>query len=129
MESIQIGVSSNHTEYRLIFYDLCNAMLISLTYVVQAMWFLVHCLEDQGKIDDALDMCEKVTHLVQEFGGQRLGQKHKFWQYLKEKNVELLRKQKEMSSAGGGQCLPSDHKQTTPPSAVPPKKIVKGFTF
>lgn len=109
----------------------CDAILIFLTRQVQAMWFQVHCLEDQGEIGEALEMCDNVTRLVQDFGGQGLGQKHKFWQYLKEKKLELqnLRNQTEVSSTHGHQCLLSGYERIERSPAIPPKRIVKGFTF
>ncbi|KAL3450886.1 hypothetical protein BJX65DRAFT_322376 [Aspergillus insuetus] len=44
---------------------------------VKAMWFLVHCYEDQGKISEALEMGEEVAQLVVNFGGKGLGRQHK----------------------------------------------------
>ncbi|OOQ84544.1 tetratricopeptide repeat domain-containing protein [Penicillium brasilianum] len=97
---------------------------------LQAMWFLVHCFEDQGKIDDALEMCEQVTLLVQEFGGEGLGQKHKFWQYLKEKRAELRNtKQNQTHDVDGSEAHLSTNSTRNASSAIAPKKLVKGFTF
>lgn len=94
------------------------------------MWFLVHCFEDQGKIDNALEMCEQVTLLVQEFGGQGLGQKHKFWQHLKEKDAELRNmKQNQTHGVAGSETHLSTNSAMNSSSAIPPKKVVKGFTF
>ncbi|KAL2845384.1 tetratricopeptide repeat domain-containing protein [Aspergillus pseudodeflectus] len=90
---------------------------------VQAMWFLVHCHEDQGKISEALQMGEKVTQLVANFGGKGLGRQHKLWGYVQEKNEQLLKLKKQ-----GGRCmvavLAGDEERTPPP-----KKVVKGLTF
>ncbi|KAL2699846.1 hypothetical protein AAEP93_009821 [Penicillium crustosum] len=58
---------------------------------VQAMWFLVHCYEDQGKFADALNMCNDLIEIVSNFGGEGLGQQHKLWQSLNEKKQELLK--------------------------------------
>jgi tetratricopeptide (TPR) repeat protein len=93
------------------------------TLSVQAMWFLVHCYEDQGKISEALQMGEKVTQLVANFGGKGLGRQHKLWGYVQEKNEQLLKLKKQ-----GGRCmvaaLAGDEERTPPP-----KKVVKGLTF
>ncbi|KAK2861092.1 hypothetical protein FQN49_004556 [Arthroderma sp. PD_2] len=90
---------------------------------VQAMWFLVHCYEDQGKIDDALNMCQDVTQLVHNFGGEGLGRKHKLCQNLKEKREELLT----LKEHNAADTLPSGSQAYS--SAIPPKKVVKDFTF
>ncbi|KAL3460319.1 tetratricopeptide repeat domain-containing protein [Aspergillus heterothallicus] len=95
---------------------------------VQSMWFLVHCYEDQGNIDDALKMCEDVAQLVQHFGGEGQGRHHKFWGYIQEKREELLRlldhsQKNDATEHKVGNCLSIDH------SAIPPKRVIKGFTF
>ncbi|KAJ5752058.1 Tetratricopeptide-like helical [Penicillium odoratum] len=98
---------------------------------VQAMWFLVHCYEDQGRIDDALKMCEEVLHLVHDFGGQGLGRKHKMWQNLMEKKEELLTLKEciSYSAADDESHTLWPHQQTHSSSGIPPKKVVKDFTF
>ncbi|KAM3442054.1 hypothetical protein NHJ13734_002553 [Beauveria thailandica] len=45
----------------------------------QAMWFLVHCYEDQGRIVKALELCEQLHELLRGFGGDTLAQQHKLW--------------------------------------------------
>lgn len=101
-------------------------------YLVQAIWFLVHCYEDQGRIDEALKMCEEVGQLVQDFGGEGLALQHKFWQLQLEKKEELL-KLKEQTEKDGvandkATSLPSGE-STDSPSLVQPKKVMKDFTF
>ncbi|RAH48301.1 tetratricopeptide repeat domain-containing protein [Aspergillus brunneoviolaceus CBS 621.78] len=44
---------------------------------IQAMWFLLHSYEDQGRVDDALRISEEITQLLYDFGGEGLGPKHK----------------------------------------------------
>ncbi|KGO57336.1 Tetratricopeptide-like helical [Penicillium expansum] len=96
---------------------------------VQAMWFLVHCYEDQGKIEDALNMTEDLIQIVSNFGGEGLGQQHKLWISLNEKKEEILKVKEEgrdhivADSAG----VSSSGLSTS--SAIPPKKVVKDFTF
>lgn len=95
------------------------------------MWFLLHCYEDQGKIDEALKLCEEVSRLVHDFGGEGLGQQHKFWQYLEEKRAELLEldeQGKKYGVAGEG-SVSLNRLQTCSSPGIPPKKVVKGFTF
>ncbi|KAK3180120.1 hypothetical protein K4F52_008521 [Lecanicillium sp. MT-2017a] len=55
----------------------------------QAMWFLAHCYEDQGKIDEALTICKQISELLQNFGGEGLGKQHKLWRYVGEKEQVL----------------------------------------
>ncbi|KAM3431252.1 hypothetical protein MY4824_007259 [Beauveria thailandica] len=45
----------------------------------QAMWFLFHCYEDQGRIVKALELCEQLHELLRGFGGDTLAQQHKLW--------------------------------------------------
>ena len=94
------------------------------------MWFLVHCYEDQGKIEDALSMCEDVIQIVSNFGGEGLGQKHKLWQSLKEKKEELLKLKDQDRNHGiaDGADIPSSRLPASS-SAILPKKVVKDFTF
>ncbi|OQE24853.1 hypothetical protein PENFLA_c009G08522 [Penicillium flavigenum] len=93
---------------------------------VQVMWFLVHCYEDQGKIEDALNMCEDVIQIVSNFGGEGLGQQHKLWQSLKEKKEELLKlKEQDQNHV----IVDSADVPSISASAMPPKKVVKDFTF
>lgn len=93
------------------------------------MWFLVHCYEDQGKIEDALNMTEDLIQIVSNFGGEGLGQQHKLWISLNEKKEEILKVKEEgrdhivADSAG----VSSSGLSTS--SAIPPKKVVKDFTF
>lgn len=93
------------------------------------MWFLVHCYEDQGKIEDALNMTEDLIQIVSNFGGEGLGQQHKLWISLNKKKEELLKVKEEgrdhivADSAG----VSSSGLSTS--SAIPPKKVVKDFTF
>ncbi|UNI16617.1 hypothetical protein JDV02_003040 [Purpureocillium takamizusanense] len=90
---------------------------------VQAMWFLVHCYEDQGRIDDAIKICEEVIQLTRSFGGEGLGQQHKFWRHVREKSEELLRRRERHE-----QRLVAD--ETNCRLALEPrKKVVKNFTF
>ncbi|KAL4943875.1 hypothetical protein BDV06DRAFT_220835 [Aspergillus oleicola] len=150
---------------------------------VQAMWFLVHCREDQGQISEALKICQELVELIRDFGGEGLGQQHKFWGYVNEKKEELLKlgeqERERMKNCSGAivattasasasppstPATPATFSSsiiggtastsTTPPSTpdistasvigrsgsgsgsgtaqplpIPPKKIVKGFTF
>ncbi|KAL2135287.1 hypothetical protein VTI74DRAFT_9167 [Chaetomium olivicolor] len=43
-----------------------------------ALWYLVGCLERQGKFQEALDICEDLVKSLAEIGGNGLGTKHKF---------------------------------------------------
>lgn len=92
------------------------------------MWFLVHCYEDEGKIDDAVSMCEELAELIRDFGGEGLGQQHKLWQYVGEKKEELL----SLKDRIGKQLVATDERnflQTHSSSRTPPKKVVKDLTF
>jgi hypothetical protein len=94
------------------------------------MWFLVHCYEDQGKIEDALNMCEDVIQIVSNFGGEGLGQQHKLWQSLMEKKEELLKlKEQDRNHDIADGAGVSSSRLPTSSSAIPPKKVVKDFTF
>ncbi|KAL2869518.1 tetratricopeptide repeat domain-containing protein [Aspergillus lucknowensis] len=86
---------------------------------VQAMWFLVHCYEDQDKISDAVKMSEQVAQLVGDFGGEGIGRQHKLWSYIQEKQ-ELRQLE-----AHSGKIVLAEGREGIPP----PKKIVKGLTF
>ncbi|KXG49652.1 Tetratricopeptide-like helical [Penicillium griseofulvum] len=96
---------------------------------VQAMWFLVHCYEDQGKIKDALNMCEDVIQIVSNFGGEGLGQQHKLWQSLKEKKQELLNLKEQGQNNGLVDRGVSSSHSSAGSSKTRPKKVVKDFTF
>jgi tetratricopeptide (TPR) repeat protein len=96
--------------------------------VVQSMWFLVHCYEDQGNIDDALKMCEKVAQLVQHFGGEGQGRHHKFWGYVQEKKEELLRLRGQIQNNDATEHEAGNFSSINH-SAIPPKRVIKGFTF
>ncbi|KAL5335183.1 hypothetical protein BJX70DRAFT_410666 [Aspergillus crustosus] len=93
---------------------------------VQAMWFLVHCREDQGRIGDALGLCEELVVLIRDFGGEGLGPQHKLWGHVNEKKDELKLKtqEKDRSGSGNGNGTP-----TWTVVGIPPKKVIKGFTF
>ncbi|PYH87100.1 hypothetical protein BO82DRAFT_271769, partial [Aspergillus uvarum CBS 121591] len=94
---------------------------------IQAMWFLLHSYEDQGRVDDALQISEEIAQLLYDFGGEGLGPKHKLWVHLQSKRKVLLRSKEQSSKSniadgcgggnGGGVTL------------VRPKKVVKDFTF
>ncbi|RAK79532.1 tetratricopeptide repeat domain-containing protein [Aspergillus fijiensis CBS 313.89] len=89
---------------------------------IQAMWFLLHSYEDQGRVDDALQISEEITQLLYDFGGEGLGPKHKLWGHLQKKRESLLRWKRlgsrpDVDGGGGG---------GTP---VRLKKVVKDFTF
>ncbi|KAM7208047.1 hypothetical protein V8F20_001593 [Naviculisporaceae sp. PSN 640] len=45
---------------------------------IAAMWFLVECLEKQGKFEQARGVCEEIVVALREIGGNGLGSKHKF---------------------------------------------------
>ena len=97
------------------------------TYLVQAMWFLVHCYEDQGKIDDASKMRGELAQITRGFGGEGLGQQHKFWTYVREKNEELLALEgrHETYSVADDEI----RQPTNLSSPILHKKVVKDFTF
>ncbi|KAK2748973.1 hypothetical protein FQN57_007256 [Myotisia sp. PD_48] len=95
---------------------------------LQAMWFLAHCYEDQGRIDDALKICEQLTELLRTFGGETTKKPHKLWQYVAEKKEELLglKEQNEKYTVTG------DERNVSPIGSlpqIPPKKVVKDLTF
>ncbi|KAM3554122.1 hypothetical protein MY1884_006303 [Beauveria asiatica] len=90
----------------------------------QAMWFLVHCYEDQGRIVKALELCEQLHELLRGFGGDTLAQQHKLWKYVEEKTEMLRRLTAELDMSGDGA-----DKALTPPTItrsclIPPKKVI-----
>ncbi|RAH80854.1 hypothetical protein BO86DRAFT_400523 [Aspergillus japonicus CBS 114.51] len=95
---------------------------------IQAMWFLLHSYEDQGRVDDALQISEEIAQLLYDFGGQGLGPKHKLWGHLQNKREDLLRckKQGSKSDVADGCSGGVNGGGGTP---VRPKKVVKDFTF
>lgn len=97
------------------------------SHAAQSMWFLAHCYEDQGKIDDALEICEELMELLRNFGGDDLAMQHKLWEYVGEKKEELQSlKQRQGTYA-------AVDKETVSPMgyrfSVPPKKVVKDLTY
>lgn len=88
------------------------------------MWFLVHSYEDQGRIKDAMKLCEETTELVEKFGGQGLGPRHKIWEQLRAKREELAREQDMERSLANG-----DGNINLSNGSFPPKKAIKFFTF
>ncbi|KAM3562339.1 hypothetical protein ARSEF4850_002820 [Beauveria asiatica] len=94
----------------------------------QAMWFLVHCYEDQGRIVKALELCEQLHELLRGFGGDTLAQQHKLWKYVEEKTEMLRRLTAELDMSGDGA-----DKALTPPTItrsclIPPKKVIADCT-
>ncbi|XWX00934.1 hypothetical protein V2A60_008957 [Cordyceps javanica] len=88
----------------------------------QAMWFLVHCYEDQGRLDEALELCQQLQKLLRGFGGDTLAQQHKLWKYVEEKTQQL----KQLKTQPPDQAL-------HPPNAnsyhVPPKRVIADCTY
>ncbi|PMB73412.1 Kinesin light chain [Beauveria bassiana] len=94
----------------------------------QAMWFLVHCYEDQGRIAKALELCEQLHEILRGFGGDTLAQQHKLWKYVEEK-TEMLRRLTaglDMSGDGADEALTSP---TTRPCLIPAKKVIADCTY
>ena len=59
---------------------------------IVALWYLIGCLEKQGKFGQALEICERMTVSLAEIGGQGRGKAHKLATILKEEMVKLRRK-------------------------------------
>ena len=96
------------------------------------MWFLVHCYEDQHKIDDALSSCEELIQAVRAFGGEGLGEKHRMWPLLLEKKQELILKKENGLPENG--CNTISEEVSSPlggmtPSEIPPKRVIRHFTY
>ncbi len=92
------------------------------------MWFLVHCYEDQGRIDAALELCAQLQELLRGFGRETLAQQHKFWRYVEEKMQELKRLETEREMSGRA----VDPALTVPVASscdVPPKKVIADCTY
>lgn len=92
------------------------------------MWFLAHCYEDQGKISDAIDICEQVTELLRSFGGAGLGQQHKLWLYVAKKRSELWNLKERNEKHGIASDRSIVHPIYSPPH-TPRKKIIRDMTL
>lgn len=57
-----------------------------------ALWYLIGCLEKQGKFQRALEICEALVSSLQEIGGRGLGPKHKFATMLRDEIAKLKEK-------------------------------------
>ncbi|TQV91394.1 tetratricopeptide repeat domain-containing protein [Cordyceps javanica] len=88
----------------------------------QAMWFLVHCYEDQGRLDEALELCEQLQKLLRGFGGDTLAQQHKLWKYVEEKTQQL----KQLKTQPPDQAL---HPPNASSYHVPPKRVIADCTY
>lgn len=96
------------------------------------MWFLVHCYEDQNKIDDAIGTCEELIETVRDFGGEGLGEKHRMWQPLLDKKQELTcTKESKLPQNSSGIAFEENSARTGHPalSYIPPKRVIQFFTY
>jgi len=59
---------------------------------IVALWYLIGCLEKQGKFQRALEICEALVSSLQEIGGHGLGPKHKFATMLRDEIAKLKQK-------------------------------------
>ncbi|KAI0383034.1 hypothetical protein F5Y04DRAFT_287602 [Hypomontagnella monticulosa] len=75
-----------------------------------ALWYLTGCLERQGKLQEALDICEGMMVSLREIGGQGLGTKHEF----------AIRVENEVTKI---KELMNDEKQALDPNLVVPSEI------
>lgn len=57
---------------------------------IQAMWLLLNCYQEQGKIDDAIRIGDELAEGVQAIGGEGLGPQHVFAKPLANKRRDLL---------------------------------------
>ncbi|KAK9856554.1 hypothetical protein MYU51_000259 [Penicillium brevicompactum] len=99
---------------------------------LQAMWFLVHCYEDQQKIDDALSSCEELIQAVRAFGGEGLGEKHRMWPLLLEKKQELIFKKEKRLPENDCNTISEEVSLSLggmTPSEIPPKRVIRHFTY
>ncbi|KAH9905397.1 hypothetical protein F4778DRAFT_706498 [Xylariomycetidae sp. FL2044] len=67
-----------------------------------ALWYLTGCLEKQGKLGEALEICQGIMKSLREIGGRGLGAKHKFASMVQkeiEKVKELMLDTRKASSA------------------------------
>lgn len=56
---------------------------------IAALFYLLRCNQKQGKIEDAMRVCEELVEAVSTIGGQGLGLLHPFAKQLQEKREEL----------------------------------------
>jgi tetratricopeptide (TPR) repeat protein len=57
---------------------------------IQAMWLLLNCYQEQGKIEEAIRIGDEIAEGVQSIGGEGLGTQHVFAKRLADKRRELL---------------------------------------
>lgn len=57
---------------------------------IQAMWLLLTCYQQQGKIEDAIRIGDELAEGVQTIGGEGLGSQHIFARRLADKRKDLL---------------------------------------
>ncbi|KAL2024434.1 hypothetical protein VTK56DRAFT_8245 [Thermocarpiscus australiensis] len=66
-----------------------------------ALWYLVGCLERQGKFAEALEICQGLVTSLQEIGGNGLGAKHKFATMLQDEITKLKGKMQQGKAEPG----------------------------
>jgi tetratricopeptide (TPR) repeat protein len=64
-----------------------------------ALWYLVGCLEKQGKLQGALEICQGLVESLQEIGGNSLGLNHKFAAMVEEEIVKIKEKMTDIKQA------------------------------
>ncbi|KAI9713724.1 MAG: hypothetical protein M1812_006562 [Candelaria pacifica] len=57
---------------------------------ILGMWYLLKCYENQGKFDQAVDLCEDIFDALSVIGGKRLGLLHPFAKRVGERREELV---------------------------------------
>ena len=101
---------------------------------IQALWLLLKCYQEQGKIDDAIRIGDELAEAVQTIGGEGLGSQHVFAKRLAGKQRELLAVRGDIPTARDPQSSSRHLSQSgailsSPGPSGPPGPLAKALTF
>lgn len=65
-----------------------------------ALWYLIGCLEKQGRFEEALETCEILVNALRNIGGRGLGMQHKMATMVQDEIAMLKRKIEGNAQAG-----------------------------
>jgi tetratricopeptide (TPR) repeat protein len=86
---------------------------------IQALWFLLQCYEEQGKVKEAIKIGDELWEAVHTIGGAGLGAQHMFSKMLDAKREQLL---SDMGPSGAESVPEPEH-------AISPGSVTKSLTF